>query len=351
MEKRYAFFRRERYEKNMSIQIEEKAYPKKLIIITAVCLLAAAALITSFFAASDIAGVSKGTSITIDEGMTTARAAEILKDSGVIKFPLAFRLISRQLGYDTKIRPGVCTVTAGMSYKEILEGLTNAKAETVKVVIPEGYEAKEIAERLSDLVSEEEFYKAMSLDYDYDFLKNLPSREFPLEGYLFPATYEFEIGISAEEIINTMLRTFDSHFTDEYKARAKELGKSIDEIVTLASIIERESNSGNDRAKIAGVFYNRLRINMKLQSCATVQYILKERKTVLSTEDTKIDSPYNTYLYSGLPKGPISSPGEECIKAALYPEDTDALYFVLGADGKHIFSKTYEEHLKAKNGK
>ncbi|MBP3359711.1 MAG: endolytic transglycosylase MltG [Clostridia bacterium] len=335
----------------MSIQIEEKTYPKKLIIIVAVCLLAAAALITSFFAVSDIAGVSKGTSITIDEGMTTAKAAERLKEDGVIKFPLIFRLISRQLGYDTKIRPGICTVSAGMSYKEILESFTTAKAETVKVVIPEGYEAKEIAERLSELVSESEFYKAMSLDYDYDFLKNLPEREVPLEGYLFPATYEFEKGISAEEIINTMLSAFDKHFTDEYKARANELGKSIDEIVTLASIIERESNSAEDRAKVAGVFYNRLKKNMKLQSCATIQYILKERKTVLSTEDTKIESPYNTYLYSGLPKGPISSPGEECIKAALYPEETDALYFVLGPDGKHIFSKTYEEHLKAKNGK
>ena len=126
-------------------------------------------------------------------------------------------------------------------------------------------------------------------------------------------------------------------------------GMTLDNVITMASIIERETNSDTERAKVAGVFYNRLKQNMKLQSCATVQYVLGERKAVLSIADTQIDSPYNTYLYSGLPAGPIANPGIDCIKAALEPESTDYLYFVAGKDGKHIFSKTYEEHLAAMN--
>lgn len=126
------------------------------------------------------------------------------------------------------------------------------------------------------------------------------------------------------------------------------MNMTVDQIVTLASIIERETNVPEERAKVAGVFYNRINSNMKLQSCATVQYILKDRKAKLSNADVQIDSKYNTYKYSGLPIGPIASAGEECIKAALYPEKTTAKYFVLGKDGKHVFSDTYQQHLAAK---
>lgn len=144
-----------------------------------------------------------------------------------------------------------------------------------------------------------------------------------------------------------MLKTFDQKFTDEYYKRAQEMGKSVDQIITMASIIERETDSDTERAKVAGVFYNRLNKGMKLQSCATVQYVLGSHKPVLSIADTEIDSPYNTYKYAGLPVGPIANPGEDCIKAALYPEETDAFYFCLGKNGEHIFSKTYEEHVAA----
>jgi UPF0755 protein len=147
-----------------------------------------------------------------------------------------------------------------------------------------------------------------------------------------------------------MLKEFDEQVTDEMRARAKEMNMSLDDIITLASIIERETDSDAERAKVAGVFYNRIDEDMKLQSCATVQYILGERKPVLSVADTQIQSPYNTYLNAGLPLGPIANPGIDCINAALYPEDTAYLYFVAGEDGKHIFSRTYEEHLAATNG-
>ena len=122
---------------------------------------------------------------------------------------------------------------------------------------------------------------------------------------------------------------------------------TVDAVVTMASVVERETNSDSERAKVAGVFYNRLNSGMKLQSCATVQYVLGERKPILSIADTKINSPYNTYVYAGLPIGPICNPGEECIKAALYPEETDAYYFCLSASGEHIFSTNFEDHVKA----
>ena len=168
-----------------------------------------------------------------------------------------------------------------------------------------------------------------------------------MEGYLFPATYEIPNGMSAHDIIDLMLAAFDNQFKPEYYERATELGLTVDEVITMASIVERETDSGTERAKVAGVFYNRRNSGMKFQSCATVQYILGERKPVLSIADTQIDSPYNTYMYAGFPIGPICNPGTECIEAALYPEATDAYYFVLGKDGSHIYSKTYEEHLAA----
>ena len=334
----------------MGIHVEEKSYPKKHLKAVFVAAVISIAVITGIFGFSDIMSVKNGGIVNITEGMTVSGVAEYMKENKIIRFPLALRVISRIKGYDTKIHTGQVEIKPGMSYSKILNELINAQPETVKVVIPEGYEIGEIAQRLSPLVSKEEFYEALEMEYDYRFLKDLPDREMHLEGYLFPATYAFPLDATAEEIVNTMLKAFDEAFLDEYYIRANELGMTVDQIVTLASIIERESNSGEDRAKVAGVFYNRLKQNMRLQSCATVQYILKERKPVLSTADTKINSPYNTYVNSGLPIGPIASPGEECIKAALYPEDTTALYFVLGSDGKHIFSDTYDEHLSAKNG-
>ena len=148
-----------------------------------------------------------------------------------------------------------------------------------------------------------------------------------------------------------MLAQFDKVY-EKYKGRAKEMNMTMDEAVTLASIIEREALGDEDRKLVSSVFHNRMDSSNYpyLQSCATVQYVLKERKPVLSVEDTKIDSPYNTYINKGLPIGPIASPGEKSIEAALYPEETDYLFFVLGSDNKHHFSKTYEEHMQNKNG-
>lgn len=301
----------------------------------------------------DAKDIEIGQSLTIEipDGAGASVVSELLHENGAVKYPTVFRLCSRLGNFDGQYKPGPVTLHNGMSYLSILELLISER-NIVKVVIPEGYTIRQIAETVaaSGLCSADEFYAVLDASlYDYRFLKDIPERENRLEGYLFPATYEFFPGASAQEIADSMLKRFDEVFTDEYYKRAEEVNVTVDEVITMASIVERETNAEGERAKVAGVFYNRLNSDMPLQSCATVQYILGENKPVLSESDTKIDSPYNTYKNPGLPVGPIASPGEECIKAALWPEKTDAFYFLLGTDGEHIFSKTYEEHLKAMN--
>lgn len=293
--------------------------------------------------------IDKNITISIPEGAGASVVADILHKNNVIKYPTVFKICSKVGNFDGQYKPGTITVSNGMSYNSILRLLASDR-NTIKVVIPEGYTVKQIAETVnaSGLCTSDEFYAALDPSlYDYKFLKGLPARENPFEGYLFPATYEFAPNVTAQDIVNTMLKRFDEVFTDEYYTRTAEVNMTVDEVIIMASIVERETNAEAERAKVAGVFYNRINSNMPLQSCATVQYILGENKPVLSESDTQIDSPYNTYKNTGLPIGPIASPGEACIKAALYPEKTNALYFLLGTDGEHIFSETYEEHLKA----
>ena len=238
-----------------------------------------------------------------------------------------------------------------MDYLELVTNLqkTASFRATVTVMIPEGAELREIIATLDEknVCSAEELWDAVeNHPFDYDFLQNLPERENRLEGYLFPDTYEFFEQSDAVTVLTKFLDNFEVKFSQELRDRAEEIGMSIDEVVTLASIIEREAASDEDRATVSSVFHNRLNSTQYplLQSCATVQYVLQERKSVLTYDDIKIDSPYNTYLYEGLPIGPIASPGLASIKAALYPETTDYYFFVVSADGTHIFSKTLAEH-------
>lgn len=308
---------------------------------------------TGYAVISDFRHISLDESVTfrIENGTGAKKIAYMLKENGAIKYPDVFLLYAKKGGYAGRFKAGSTTINPGVSYADICDLLIQDNRNLTKVTIPEGFESRMIIDRLEEagVINREKFISLLDASlYDYKFLKDIPARNDNLEGYLFPNTYYIYPEDSEKDIIKMMLDEFDSHFRPEYYDRAKELDMSVDDIVKLASIIERETDSDEERSKVAGVFYNRIKKRMKLQSCATVQYILKERKPNLSNEDTKIDSPYNTYKYDGLPAGPIACPGEECIRAALYPEDTKALFFVQGADGKHIFSETYEQHLKAK---
>lgn len=336
----------------MSVKVHETGYGKsKLPVIIAIIIVLGIAVLGMLLSDSLGVSVADGSQrIEVAEGDGSSSVAKTLSDDGIIKYPLLFKLQSKLGGYDGNFQPGAATIENGMSYSDILNLLITPTREAVKITIPEGYEIKQIAQKLDEagVVAWQDFYEALNPDnYDYEFLRNLPERDGRMEGYLFPATYEIPNGMSAHDIIDLMLAAFDNQFKSEYYDRAAELGLTVDQVITMASIIEREAGDGDERAKVAGVFYNRRNSGMKFQSCATVQYILGERKPVLSIADTQIDSPYNTYLYPDFPVGPICNPGTDCIEAALYPEVTDAYYFVLGKDGTHIFSNTYEEHLAA----
>ncbi len=295
----------------------------------------------------------EGTFVTLKSDMSLSDVASLLQKENVILYPKEFQKRAKDIGLETGYTAGTYRIVPGISYEEIARQLCRKSgAAILRFTIPEGYEVRQIADRLVSLklVNKDKFYDVMNYEnFDYDFLKDLPEREVRLEGYLFPDTYEVRADAGEKAIISMMLKRFDMVFTKEYKARAKQMNMSIDDVVTLASVIEREAANAEEAPHVSSVFHNRLDKGMRLQSCATVQYILKKRKPVLSTADTKIDSPYNTYRYSGLPLGPVASPGKSSIKAALYPDKTNDLYFVLGKNGKHIFSQTYEQHLSAKN--
>ena len=285
--------------------------------------------------------------VFIPEGAGSRTVAEVLKKAGVIKQPLVYRIEAREFsGY--KIGPHV--VNTNDSYEVIMEKLGQVVdyEQNIKVVIPEGYEIRHIADELEakGLINRAVFMAELEGEFDYPFIEYIERTENRLEGYLFPATYTIPIKLSEREIIEMMLDKFDSEFDESCYARAKELDMTPDEVITLASIIEREAQGDDDRGLVSSVFHNRLdSTNMPLlQSCATVQYVLKERKPVLLDADTRIDSLYNTYKYEGLPIGPIASPGKSSIDAALHPQESPYYFFVVGKDGAHVFSKTLEEH-------
>ncbi len=300
----------------------------------------------------DIFGNENGNrhQVIISPGAGTADIARALSEEDVIRHPLWFRIFSKLGGHDGTFQHGTYTLYEGASYNTLFTFLKHAPSpEAVTVTIPEGFELRQIADRLEEkgLIDREEFYDAVeNAEFNYEFLKGIPKRENRLEGYLFPDTYQFQKDAGEKAIIDKMLARFDEVYTEEMRDRAKELGMTDDELITLASVIEREAAGGVDRRAVAGVFHNRLKSSTYpyLESCATVQYILKERKPVLSIADTKIKSPYNTYENPGLPIGPIASPGAESIEAALYPQEHDYLFFVLDSSGTHRFAKTYEEH-------
>ncbi|MDD7731845.1 MAG: endolytic transglycosylase MltG [Ezakiella sp.] len=295
--------------------------------------------------------------IEIPSGSSLGKVASILYDNNLIKNGTFFKSRVQKLGKETEIKTGEFTLSRSMSADEIIGVITSEKSEdvveTTKLVIPEGFERKLIAERIEEqgLGSKEAFLNATAsaADYiaDFPWLQKLNEGE-SLEGYLFPATYDIPSGATEVDITKQMLKAFQDRM-GEYLDRDDFNGLSFTKMITLASIIEREIKVDDERPLAASVFYNRIAQGMRLQSCATVQFILGERKAKLTNEETQIDSPYNTYINEGLPPAPIASPGMKSIEAAINPAQTDYLFFVLtGDDGSHTFTSTYEDHLKAK---
>ena len=297
----------------------------------------------------------KTVSVTIPEGAGTDEIAKILKENKLIHSVFGFKLTSRLEGYDGTYKHGKYDIDTGLTKRQIMELLQSGKtSEDLKVTIPEGYTVKQIAAKVAEteLCTADEFIEECNKGtFDYDFLKDLPDREYKLEGYLFPDTYLLHEGMTAHDIIDMMLARFDQMYTKEYQKAVADSGHTLDEIVTVASMIEKAIKVDAECATAAGVIHNRLKENMSLGIDATVLYAVGKTSGELTTAELETDSPYNTRKNKGLPLGPISNPGESSFKAALYPEDNDYLYYVVEAVGKdnHVFCKTYDEFLAAKN--
>ena len=292
--------------------------------------------------------------VTIPEGVGTEGIAEILKENKLISSVFGFKLTSKLEGFDGTYKQGTYSIDTGMTKRQIMELLQSGKvASDLKLMVPEGNTVKQIAARAEEAgicTAEEFIHEANNGTFDYEFLKDLPEREYRLEGYLFPDTYFLSNSMTAHDVIDLMLKRFDQMYTDEYKNAVKSSGKTLDEIVTLASMVEKEIKLPEERARAAGVMYNRLRDGITLGIDATVLYAVGKTAGELTQDDLNIDSPYNTRKNYGLPLGPIANPGEASFKAALYPEEHKYLYYVVEAVGKdnHVYCETYDEFLAAK---
>ena len=294
----------------------------------------------------------------IPSGSSTAKIADLLEKEGLIKNKQLFKILSKVNGFDGLYQPGTHIVARDMGYEQIMLALC-ARPEILRLMFPEGLNSSQVygAIRKTALTNRNDVKSFVdSADFSsYDFLDGLPKRADRLEGYLFPDTYDYDLHATPRTIVETMLGNFNRKLTQEHRDRAAELGMTIDSVIILASIIEREAVTEEDRFVISGVFHNRLASanedTRRLQSCATVQYVFYQRNGVMlrriSESDTRVMDPYNTYLHAGLPPGPICNPGISSINAALFPEETDYMFFVARGDGTHAFNTTYEGHLEA----
>lgn len=293
--------------------------------------------------------------VEIPMGSTTSDIASILKENNLIKSDMYFQMRVKNSGHDSELKAGMYELSKSMDVDQIINRLVdgNNKIESVRFTIPEGYTVEQIADRLSEqgLVDKDRFLQlSKEGNFDFEVIKNISNNEdikYKLEGYLFPETYEIKVGATEEEIIEKMLSQFEKEWQLEWNNVIEDNGLTMHQIVTLASIIEREVRVDYERPIVAGVFYNRLDDYWNLESCATVQYVLGKQKESLTYDDLEIDDPYNTYNNYGLPPGPIGNPGRLSLAAAVYPEDNQYYFFVTKKDdsGEHYFSKTYAEHL------
>lgn len=290
--------------------------------------------------------------VEIPNGSTLTDVSDVLKENKLIKNKTLFKLVAKFKPTENGVKAGKYLLKQSYSNSKILDILIEGKFynDGIKITIPEGSTYKEVIKILTDKgIGKTEVYeklinnpKEFYNEFSYLNEKDIKS----LEGFLYPDTYYFNKDDSEKEVLSAMLKRFNQIYTDKLKEQQKKMGLTLQQVVNLASIIEKEAVLDEDRPMIASVFYNRLDIDMPLQSDATIQYAFDERKDRVMYKDLKIDSPYNSYVNKGLPPTPISNPGVKSIEAALNPADTDYLYFVATMEGKNNYSKTYEEHLK-----
>ncbi len=283
----------------------------------------------------------------IGKGVSAREIAEMLEAGGFIRSAPIFTLMAKFMGSEKALRAGRHSLKGEMSTIAVIKELTRGGTLAEDVTIPEGLTSERIASVLARKVGVDST-RFMELVNDPELCRELGIDAPSLEGYLFPNTYNFHRNTDERPVIERMVGEFQRVFGEDFRGRAAELGFSVHQMVTLASVIEKESRDPDERKIISEIFHKRLKIGRALESCATVEYALGTHKERLSYSDLKVKSPYNTYTNRGLPPGPISNPGYSSIVAALYPADTGYLYFQARGDGKNIFSKSISEHANMK---
>ena len=324
----------------------------KIIIGVAAVVLSITLIAGIFYVVSDYTSIPEGIkkTIKVEDGMSAGEIALILEKNQLVRDADDFSSMVKRQRVQNKLQAGEYEFVTGMKINEIIDKMVKGEVLHIKVTIPEGYNVKQIAALLAEkkLVKESEFLQKAEDYTPYDYMKtNNELVDYKAEGFLFPSTYNITPGTSVDDILAMLTREFNNQLTVDMRKKIVERNLSIREFVTLASLVEKEAAVAEDRKYISKVFLNRLDIDMPLQSCATIQYILGEVKPELTIADTQRPSPYNTYIHDGLPPGPIANPGMLSMKAVINPAQDNYLYFVAKRDGKHIFSRTYAEHLVA----
>lgn len=284
--------------------------------------------------------------VVVPKGASFRVATDSLASAGVIGSPFLFRVFAKISGRDRAIKAGTYVLTPGTSWGALLDDLVKGRGLVYAVTVPEGWA---LAQTLS-LVGRELHLEGDSLEAavrDTALRRRLDVPTPTIEGYLFPDTYVFPAGTGARTVVEEMVKRFEQVWTDEWTRRAAEIGMSRHDVVTLASIVEKEVRHGEERPVVAAVYHNRLKRGMRLQADPTVQYALGKHVSRVLYRDLQVESPYNTYRVSGLPPGPIAAPGAASLQATLWPAQVPFLFFVATADGHHVFRETFREHAEA----
>jgi UPF0755 protein len=337
---------------------------KKIILIITIVILLALYLWQIFIPVDS--NSNEQISISVEKGQTTRDIALNLQEKGLIKLGPIFRLYVLLNGSAKKLQAGVYQFSKSMNLVQIAGKLATGETMKEKLTIIEGWNLRNIGSYLEskELFQSSDFWLVSGLpatDYSkeadlpkpfdfsdkYEFLESKPENV-GLEGFLFPDTYEISKELKVEDIIKKMLDNFNQKFTIQLKEEISRQNKTIFEIITMASILEKEVQGKEDKEIVSGIFWKRIKLQKQLESCATIAYIKGVDQWQYSFQDSRIDSPFNTYINYGLPLGPISNPGMESILAAIYPQSSEYLYFLSTPEGQTIYSKTYQEHLQAK---
>ncbi len=290
--------------------------------------------------------------ITVESGMSSRQIINLLKDEGVISQKLTFQLYAGLRNSTSKFKPGVYLLNSNMSYDEIIVALQtgNEKQNTIRITFPEGMTLREIANLLEEkgVCKAQDLYSYLetaNLEEKYEFVEKIPkggNRFRRFEGYFFPDTYDFFLGESPERVTARFLDNFESKITNEMYAQMKNQNLTLDEAITLASMVQEESSGHEEMGRVSSVFHNRLDNSVtypRLQSDVTIFYVNRDIKPFLQVNNQEMYDAYNTYKCTGLPVGPVCNPGIDAIKAALYPEDTDYYFFLTDATGKFYYAK------------